>query len=593
MGKEVEKQLGEDDIKGLEEEIDLAVDRLFVDKNKGQAESARVAPQGSAPPLQKEERLQARNPASASSLPPFDPNVVEPEETDLFSLDEKSEKEPPSFRLPASAPAQKTTEPEEADLFSLDESRNEEISLPMPPVPPSAMKSVAPAEPEETDIFSLDEESETSSVTPPLSPSAKKKAEPAKSTETDLFSLDESRNEEISVSLPAVPPPAKKTVVPTEPEETDLFSLDKNPDMKRPSFTPPVPPPVPKIAKPEETPRVSMDEKIDEKTTFPTSSSKTIEIMETHLLALEWDINEENLEKTRKGVITLKETLQEKPNVISILNLMERVLSHMIENEENIRPPLIKFLLDAKETIKLLLKKETGGELRLYKQLAYFGIDARFHCLDEFRDADLIPPTPKPVQEEPKLTEAKAEEAKIEGSWKRIEEMLNKMDAYTHEAHEALRRIDQSLSQGKSISTQAAGESPAAVASAGSITVVKIDNQLFGVQSDKVVKLLKVPEPLHEKYSKEKKIRLKEFEVKMIDLKKVLSIPGERSRKTFKILAVKEADEYKGLMIDQVLKKLIIPFEGEEENNDYFIGKVHWTYENHPTDVPILNLKRF
>jgi hypothetical protein len=42
---------------------------------------------------------------------------------------------------------------------------------------------------------------------------------------------------------------------------------------------------------------------------------------------------------------------------------MEKALARMVKNDENIQPQQIKFLLDSKETIKLLMKRETEGEM--------------------------------------------------------------------------------------------------------------------------------------------------------------------------------------------------------------------------------------
>ncbi len=85
---------------------------------------------------------------------------------------------------------------------------------------------------------------------------------------------------------------------------------------------------------------------------------KSFEKMETQLLSLEWEVTRENLEKTKEEVLTLREILKERPDITSVLNLMEKVLIHMIKNEEHIQPPQIKFLLDSKETIRLLMNKE-------------------------------------------------------------------------------------------------------------------------------------------------------------------------------------------------------------------------------------------
>jgi hypothetical protein len=99
-----------------------------------------------------------------------------------------------------------------------------------------------------------------------------------------------------------------------------------------------------------------------------------------------WEINKENLGKTKR-VLALRQTLKEKPEVGSVLNLMDKVLDYMVKNEDKIRQPLVKFLMDSKETLKLLMRKEADSELNTYKQLAYMGIQARYSCLEELKEA--------------------------------------------------------------------------------------------------------------------------------------------------------------------------------------------------------------
>jgi hypothetical protein len=84
----------------------------------------------------------------------------------------------------------------------------------------------------------------------------------------------------------------------------------------------------------------------------------------------------EKLKKTKEEILALRELMIQKTDITSILTCMDKVLAHSIKNGENIRPAWIKFLLDSKETIKLLLRKETEGEINIYKQLASYGIEA-------------------------------------------------------------------------------------------------------------------------------------------------------------------------------------------------------------------------
>jgi chemotaxis signal transduction protein len=126
-----------------------------------------------------------------------------------------------------------------------------------------------------------------------------------------------------------------------------------------------------------------------------------------------------------------------------------------------------------------------------------------------------------------------------------------------------------------------------------SITVFKVDDRLFGVESKKIFKLFKVPNIFHEKYINLQKIRLRDFEVKMINLKKLLSIQGGEPKGEMKILMVKGNGEYKGLMIDQVLEKLSATSDKKGEFGEYFSGIVHSTYEEQPVEIPILDLRKF
>ena len=103
--------------------------------------------------------------------------------------------------------------------------------------------------------------------------------------------------------------------------------------------------------------------------------------MEAQLLSLEWEINPEKLHKTREEVGALRELLKQRKDIGSILGFMGSVLDRMIADEESIDPASIKFLLDAKETIKLSFEREDEREFEIYKSLAREGIEARFRGL--------------------------------------------------------------------------------------------------------------------------------------------------------------------------------------------------------------------
>ena len=313
---------------------------------------------------------------------------------------------------------------------------------------------------------------------------------------------------------------------------------------------------------------------------------KPIEKMEGQLLSLEWEINKENLGKTKDEVLALRQTLKEKPELGSVLNLMDKVLDYMVKNEDKIRPPLLKFLMDSKETLKLLMRKEADSELNIYKQLAYMGIQARYSCLEELKEA-------KPERSAPGLREEIERSGIFIKMESQIGELSKKMNLFIEKMGEFYQKVDLFLLKVDRGSMKPA-EPPFAIPSVPiNITIFKVEERLLGVESDKIYKLFKVPVDHQDRYVDQQKIRLKDFEVRLIDLRKVLLIPGGSRKAEVKILAVNEDGEYKGLMVDQVLGRVSTQMETGGKYGEYVTGVTHCTYQERPTEISILNLRKF
>jgi chemotaxis protein histidine kinase CheA len=266
---------------------------------------------------------------------------------------------------------------------------------------------------------------------------------------------------------------------------------------------------------------------------------------------------------------------------------MEKVLSHMIENEENIRPSWIKILLDSKETIKLLTRQEKGGEINIYKQLAYLGIEARFSSLEGMKEAKIVQPSFGKPEASDKTEVSNPGE-------KKIEDMSNKMNLFMAKVEEIFGTVKQQISRLEETTRKPHAPSVEVGSKPVNVTIFRVDQKLFAVESEKVFKLFNVPSTFQKKYSGQEKIRLRDFEVKMVDLKKILAIQGgEAKGEMIKILAVKDNGEYKGLMVDQVVKKISGPSEKKGEVGEYFSGVIHSTYQERSVEIPILDLKKF
>jgi hypothetical protein len=296
----------------------------------------------------------------------------------------------------------------------------------------------------------------------------------------------------------------------------------------------------------------------------PPPFPKSFEKMEAQLLSLEWEVTKENIEKTREEVLALQRISKEEQEITTVLNLMEKVLNHMIQKDEHIRPPLIKFLLDSKETIKLLMKKETDNEINIYQQLAYAGIEARFACLEGLNDSRTTPSLLSVGVGEGR------EEIPMMGE-KRVGQLLNKMNLFSEKMDELLAKIDQrlsGLSQGVERPSEGFVERRPLLVN---ITVFKVDD----------------------KFANQQKIRLKDFEVRLVDLNTIFSFPRGDRKREFKILVVKDDGEYKGFMVEDVIKKLSTHPDIRGGYGEYFLGMVHSTYQEQPVEIPILDVKKF
>ncbi len=496
----MEKPMGEDELKGLEEEIDSAVDRLFVEEIKGLAKNLSMESPVPGPSLEIEK------PHEVLSAPP-----PEKEKRVVFekSVLEKPFLEKPSFKPPPSPPSRQI----EDDFFR---EKPSPVSIPV-------------------------HEEELSLVMR------------GEGVEQDFFAEKPS-------------PPPSPVSIPIHEEELSLMmrgeGVEQNFFAEKPSF-----PPSP-VSAPVSAP-----------------VSDPMERIETHLLSLEWEITNEGIEKTKEMVIDLRNRWSGQPEIISVSNRMEMVLDFMLKSDANIHPPLIKFLMDAKDTIKVLSQEETTPEMKIYKHLACDGIEARFLALTGVREAQ----TKKPL---PEFPDAGDRVVLPEAGWKRIEEIADQITLFSATMHGALEKIEERLSRLEKQTLNPREEEGGQSSPGLTVMVFKLEGKLFGVQNEQVFKLFKVPATFRDKYVDQQRIRIRNVDVKLVDLKKLFSIQEKGPERELKILIVKDDGEHKGLMIEQVLQKISTRSDLGKGTSDYFMGSIPWTYQERPVEISVLDVKK-
>ncbi len=351
--------------------------------------------------------------------------------------------------------------------------------------------------------------------------------------------------------LSDLPSPEPSFGAPGEPEKE--FDFEQ-------SFAPPPPPPP-----------------------APSSYLKSIDQLEAQLLALEWEITEEKLHKTQEAVHSLNHLLKQRSDIGSILGFMDDVLSRMTTDAEKIRPPMIKFLLDGKETIKLLLRRETEGEVSIYKQLALEGMEARFAGLQEGEDVRGQAP-PLPVEKDgPRHPNVE---------WEKVEEMFGQWRMFFGRAGETLREMEQRLSRWEKVRSEPPVSPATAERPPVDVTVFRASGKCYGVESQKIWKLFRVPPSFREKYGRQPRIRLRDRDVSLIDLQKIFPEATPHAEGAAKLLMLEGEGEYKGLLVEEVLKRLRGHVEEQREEGKPVLGILRWIDRSQPLEVPILDFKR-
>jgi len=310
-----------------------------------------------------------------------------------------------------------------------------------------------------------------------------------------------------------------------------------------------------------------------------------LESLETQLLSLEWEITKENLRKTAKEVLELKDTFKKNRDISSLLNRMQSVLNFMIQNEEGIQPHRIQMLLDSKETIKLLLRDETEEEIEIYKRLGLVGMEARFLSLEEISGV-----IPKPISESAVRKEENAPASLIGPEL--TEKIVGRMESFSAKLDEMMEKLTQHLSTHEESRKSQVTLSVHDNLIKTKVTVFKIGEKLFGVESHKVFKLFKVPLSLRENLNEFPTFRLQGFDVRMVDLENLCPVPESERAEERQILILKGNGTYKGLLIDRVLNRLSGPVEQGETFDGHLRGMIRWTYQDLPIRIPILDLEK-
>jgi hypothetical protein len=312
---------------------------------------------------------------------------------------------------------------------------------------------------------------------------------------------------------------------------------------------------------------------------------KKMDQFEAQLLSLEWEITEEKIGKAIEETKALRPFFPQRDDLGPLLEGMEKVMEDMKADQTRIHPSMISFLLDGKETLKLMLREGDDPDLTLCQKLALDGFKARFTLLQQEQQSSPVSDLGRPGEETP--------EPVIPPEIRGPEEIPSRVQAFLARAEDLLQRIEQRLQKMERMQVE-----PPLIPLGGrtsfarDITVFKVYGKLYGVESESVLKVLKVPLGFQERYGHLPRIRIREEEVALVDLPRILPEESWGSGGVKKLVMIRGEGECKGLLAEEVLKRLRIVPETGGGGDKPLMGIVHWVHEARPVEIPILDPKR-
>ncbi len=502
----------EQDSKGteqeLEEEIDEAIDSLFVEKEGG----------GEKPPP---------SPVSSAVSPEPPQNI----ETDLGSPAEKIEEEID----------------EAIDSLFVDKG----VDSGKPPSPVSSGASPEPLESPEMDlgspaekledetdqsIDSLFVEKEEGGEKTPSPVSSGASPGPLESPEMDLGSPAEKLEDEIDQSIDS-------RFVQKGTGSEGVQSVASTVKSAESLETPEV-----KLEAP--APNASVEVPSADREPGPESTQgpmRNLENLETHLLSLEWEISPDLIDKVISELGFLKDAYDNDPALFQVFEMMSNVAHALADDEGNITPDNLRFLLEAKDGIKLLINELKGKEA--YRNVVLSGILAKHHLMQERREG--------PIE----TTDQTVERKDVEG-------LTETLKTLSHELQKEIRQlfvITQKLRTGNAHSTPSETVGMLLMTSSG---------RVFAIEKDLVLRSVQIPYRMVRTVWKDNEIRIRGDRFPLVNLFRLFKFRDRVEPKEKAVVLIRKDDRTLAVLVDRLLQKREVPAGSirEEKSLAYLRG---------------------
>ena len=280
----------------------------------------------------------------------------------------------------------------------------------------------------------------------------------------------------------------------------------------------------------------------------PDRATRNLENLETHLLSLEWEISPDLIDKIISELGFLKDTYKNNHAVFQVIDVMGKVARSLADDEGNITPESLRFLLEAKDGIKLL-----GEELRDkegYRNVVLSGILARYQVMQT---------------QGKKLAEGK-DYPGPRGEFVGLAESLKALSTQLQDGIHQLGSIAQKL-RGRESATPSR-ETVGAV-------LVESCGRVFAIEKEKVIRSVQIPYRMVKTIWKDREIRIRGMRLPLVNLFRLFKFKGRVEAKDKAVVMVKKGDRVLAILVDRLLQKREVPLNRIREGKGLaYIGGI-------------------
>lgn len=258
------------------------------------------------------------------------------------------------------------------------------------------------------------------------------------------------------------------------------------------------------------------------------ASMRNLENLETHLLSLEWEITPDFIDKIISELGFLKEAFRDNRAVLQVVDIMAEVAHSLADDQGNITPENLRFLLEAKDGIKLFCDELKDKED--YKKLVLSGILARYRLMEDHG-------------------RGRAEGRDDSGRGRDFERITQDLRKLSHKLQSEIRQlgsITQRLQRRRDHLPPTAMVETVLVESCG---------RVFAIERKGVVRSLQIPSRMVRTVWRDREIRIRGARLPLINLFRLFRFRGRVEAKDKVVVLVKKGDRTLAILVDRLLQK--------------------------------------